>query len=213
MPPGQKENGCMRAKLILSIIGGLLLGAVVAIAVFPQAREKLFPQQGAQQSSGKALIGGPFTLTDPAGKKVTDKDFRGRYMLVFFGFTACPDICPAGLQLMSAALGKIGAKANNVTPIFISVDPARDTPEKIAAYVKNFDDRLVGLTGTPDEVAAVAKAYRVFYEKTPNEAAPADYGMNHTSIIYVMGPDGEYVTHFTPTTSLEAMVEKLNKLP
>ncbi len=203
----------MRAKLILSIIGGLLLGAVVAIAVFPEAREKLFPQQGAQQSSGKALIGGPFTLTDPTGKQVTDKDFRGRYMLVFFGFTACPDICPAGLQLMSAALGKIGAKADNITPIFISVDPARDTPEKIAAYVKNFNDRLVGLTGTPEEVAAVAKAYRVFYEKTPNEAAPADYGMNHTSIIYLMGPDGEYVTHFTPTTSVEAMIEKLNKLP
>ena len=203
----------MRAKLILSIVGGLLLGAVAAIAVFPEAREKLFPQQGAQQSSGKALIGGPFTLADTTGKKVTDKDFRGRYMLVFFGFTACPDICPAGLQLMSAALGKIGAKADNVTPIFISVDPARDTPEKIAAYVKNFNDRLVGLTGTPEEVAAVAKAYRVFYEKTPNEAAPADYGMNHTSIIYLMGPDGEYVTHFTPTTSVDAMVEKLNKLP
>ncbi len=203
----------MRAKLILSIIGGLLLGAVAAIAVFPEARDKLFPQQVAQQSAGKALIGGPFTLTDSSGKKVTDQDFRGRYMLVFFGFTACPDICPAGLQLMSAALGKIGAKADNVTPIFISVDPARDTPEKIAAYVKNFDDRLVGLTGTPEEVAAVAKAYRVFYEKTPNEAAPADYGMNHTSIIYLMGPDGEYVTHFTPTTDVGAMAEKLNKLP
>lgn len=203
----------MRAKLILSIIGGLLLGAVAAIAVFPEARDRLFPQQGAQQSAGKALIGGPFTLTDSSGKKVTDQDFRGRYMLVFFGFTACPDICPAGLQLISAALDKIGAKANNVTPIFISVDPARDTPEKIAAYVKNFNDRLVGLTGTPEEVAAVAKAYRVFYEKTPNEAAPADYGMNHTSIIYLMGPDGEYVTHFTPTTDVDAMAEKLNKLP
>ncbi len=203
----------MRAKLILSIVGGLLLGAVAAVALFPQAREKLFPQQGAQQSSGKALIGGPFTLTDQTGKKVTDKDFRGRYMLVFFGFTACPDICPAGLQLISAALGKIGAKADSVTPIFISVDPARDTPEKIAAYVKNFNDRLVGLTGTPEEVAAVAKAYRVFYQKTPNEAAPADYGMNHTSIIYLMGPDGEYVTHFNPTTDVDAIAAKLNKLP
>lgn len=203
----------MRAKLILSIIGGLLLGALAAIAVFPEARDKLFPQQGAQQSVGKALIGGPFTLTDSSGKKVTDQDFRGRYMLVFFGFTACPDICPAGLQLISAALDKIGAKSNNVTPIFISVDPARDTPEKIAAYVKNFNDRMVGLTGTADEVAAVAKAYRVFYEKTPNEAAPADYGMNHTAIIYLMGPDGEYVTHFTPTTDVDAMAEKLNKLP
>ena len=78
--------------------------------------------------------------------------------------------------------------------------------------MKNFNDRLVGLTGTPEEVAAVAKAYRVFYEKTPNEAAPADYGMNHTSIIYLMGPDGEYVTHFTPTTDVDAMAEKLNKL-
>lgn len=202
----------MRAKLILSIVGGLLLGAVAAVAVFPEAREALFPQ-GAQQSSGKALIGGPFVLTDQTGKQVTDKDFRGRYMLVFFGFTACPDICPAGLQLISAALDKIGAKADNITPIFISVDPARDTPEKIAAFVKNFNDRLVGLTGTAEEVAAVAKAYRVFYEKTPNEVAPAEYGMNHTSIIYLMGPDGEYITHFTPTTDVEAMAEKLNKLP
>jgi cytochrome oxidase Cu insertion factor (SCO1/SenC/PrrC family) len=131
---------------------------------------------------------------------------------VFFGFTGCPDICPAGLQLISAALEKVGAKASNVTPIFISVDPARDTPEKLATYVKNFNDRMVGLTGTPEEVTAVTKAYRVFYEKVPNETTPADYGMNHTSIIYLMGPDGEYVTHFTPTTTVDAMAEKLNKL-
>jgi cytochrome oxidase Cu insertion factor (SCO1/SenC/PrrC family) len=212
MPRVQKENVCMRAKLILSVVAGLLLGGIAAIAVFPQAREKLFPQQGAEQSSGKALIGGPFTLTDAAGKQVTDKDYRGRYMLVFFGFTGCPDICPAGLQLISAALDKVGAKASNVTPIFISVDPARDTPEKLATYVKNFNDRMVGLTGTPEEVTAVTKAYRVFYEKVPNETTPADYGMNHTSIIYLMGPDGEYVTHFTPTTTVDAMAEKLNKL-
>ena len=86
-------------------------------------------------------------------------------MLVFFGFTACPDICPAGLQLISAALDKLGAKADHVTPIFISVDPERDTPQKLAAYVKNFNDRLVGLTGTPEEIAAVAKAYKVFYRE------------------------------------------------
>ena len=202
----------MRGKLIVSIVAGLLIGAAIAVAVFPEARGKLFPQS-AETSSGKALIGGPFTLTDTSGKKVTDKDFRGRYMLVFFGFTACPDICPAGMQLISAALDKAGPVADKITPIFISVDPARDTPEKIAAFVKNFDDRIVGLSGTPEEIDAVAKAYRVYYEKTPNEAAPADYGMNHTSIIYVMGPDGEYLTHFTPTTSVDAMAEKLNKLP
>jgi cytochrome oxidase Cu insertion factor (SCO1/SenC/PrrC family) len=201
----------MRAKLIVSVVAGLLIGAMAAIALFPEARQKLFPQAG-PETSGKALIGGPFTLTDTTGKQVTDKDYRGRYMLVFFGFTACPDICPAGMQLISAALDKVGAKAENVTPIFISVDPERDTPQKLAGYVKNFSPRIVGLTGTPAQIAAVAKAYKVFYEKTPNEAAPADYGMNHTSIIYLMSPDGEYVTHFTPMTSADAMAEKLGKL-
>jgi cytochrome oxidase Cu insertion factor (SCO1/SenC/PrrC family) len=202
----------MRAMLFFSVVAGLLLGGIAAIAVFPEARDKLFPGPGARHTSGKALIGGPFTLTDQNGKQVTDKDFRGRYMLVFFGFTACPDICPAGLQLITATLGKLGAKADKIAPVFVSVDPERDTPEKLAAYVKNFDSRFVGLSGTPEQVANVAKAYRVFYEKTANEAEPAAYGMNHTSIIYLMGPDGEYVTHFTPTTDVDAMAEKLNKL-
>jgi protein SCO1/2 len=201
----------MYAKIIISVVMGVLLGAVAAVAVFPEARDKLFPQSRTQ-TSGNALIGGPFTLSDASGKKVTDGDYRGRYMLVFFGFTGCPDICPAGLQLISAALDKVGAKADGITPIFISVDPARDTPQKVGAYVKNFNDRIVGLTGTPEEIADVAKAYRVFYEKTPNEGAPAEYGMNHTSIIYLMGPDGSYVTHFNPTTSVDAMAEKLNSL-
>jgi cytochrome oxidase Cu insertion factor (SCO1/SenC/PrrC family) len=202
----------MRAKLIASIIAGLLIGGIMAVIVFPEARNALFGAADTTTTSGKALIGGPFTLTDQYGKKVTDADYRGRYMLVFFGFTNCPDICPAGLQLISAALDKLGDKAAKVVPIFISVDPARDTPEKLAAYAKNFDDRLVALTGTPEEVAAVAKAYRVFYEKTPNEATPADYGMNHTSIIYLMGPDGEYAAHFTPMTSVDQMAEQLGKL-
>lgn len=201
----------MRAKLLLSIVAGVLIGGVAAIAVFPDLRGKVLSPMGST-TSGKALIGGPFTLTDQDGKRVTDKDFHGRYLLVFFGFTNCPDICPAGLQLISAALDKLGPKGDKVTPIFVSVDPERDTRETLAAYVKNFNDRIVGLTGTPEEIAAVARAYKVFYEKTPNETKPAEYGMNHTSIIYVMGPDGEYVTHFTPMTSVDQMVEKLDKL-
>lgn len=201
----------MRAKTIVSVVIGLLIGGGAALLAFPEARDKLFAPSR-QETSGRALIGGPFTLTDQNGKKVSDKDFQGRYTLVFFGFTHCPDICPAGLQLIAAALDKIGDKANNITPIFVSVDPERDTPEVLAAYVKNFSDRIVGLTGTPAEIAAVAKAYRVFYEKTPNERSPAEYGMNHTSIIYLMGPDGAYVAHFTPMTSVEQMSEKLSKL-
>ncbi|WP_072370730.1 SCO family protein [Hyphomicrobium sp. NDB2Meth4] len=201
----------MRAKMIASVIAGLVLGGIAAIAIIPGVQDRVLGPAGTA-GSGKALVGGPFTLTDQAGKTVTDKDFRGRYMLVFFGYTHCPDICPAGLQLISAALDKIGSKADKVTPIFVSVDPQRDTPETLATYVKNFNDRIVGLTGTPEQVAAIAKAYRVFYEKTPNENDPSSYGMNHTSIIYLMGPDGEYVSHFTAMTSLDDMAAKLGKI-
>ena len=202
----------MRAKLIVSILAGLLIGGIAALSMFPEARQALTPSAGTQ-TSGKALIGGPFTLTGADGKQVTNEAFRGRYMLVFFGFTHCPDICPAGLQLISAALAKIGDKAERFVPIFISVDPQRDTPETVATYVKNFDDRIVGLTGTPEEIASVAKAYKVFYEKMPNDASPEDYNMNHTSIIYVMDPKGEYVTHFTPMNSVDDMTTKLDALP
>lgn len=201
----------MNAKLILSIAAGLVIGLAAALAVFPEARQRLLPSSGSEVS-GKALVGGPFTLVDDTGKRVTDKDYRGRYMLVFFGFTSCPDICPAGLQLISAALDKLGPKADRVTPIFISVDPERDTPQKLATYVKDFNPRLVGLTGTPEEIAAVAKAYKVFYQKVANQSSPADYGMDHTSIIYLMDPDGEFVTHFTPTTTVDAMTAKLDGL-
>ncbi len=139
----------MSARTILIVAAGLVLGAAAAIAVFPEARQALLPSSG-PTTTGKALVGGPFTLTDDTGKQVTDKDYRGRYMLVFFGYTSCPDICPAGLQLISAALENLGKKADRITPIFISIDPARDTPEKLGAYVKNFNPRLVGLTGTPE---------------------------------------------------------------
>lgn len=201
----------MAARSIVIGIAGAALGLAAAVALLPQVRERLLPSVE-QQVSGKALVGGAFTLTDNTGKRVTDQDFRGRYMLVFFGFTSCPDICPAGLQLMAGALEKLGGKAQRIAPIFISVDPARDTPEKLAAYVKNFDPRLVGLTGTPEEIAAVAKAYKVYYAKVPNKERPDDYTMDHTSIIYVMDPKGEFVTHFTPATSVDEMAARLDKI-
>jgi len=201
----------MAAKSIVIGIAGAALGLAAAIALLPDVRERLLPSVG-QQVTGKALIGGAFTLTDNAGKRVTDQDFYGKYTLVFFGFTSCPEICPAGLQLIAGALQKLGTKAQLITPIFISVDPQRDTPEKLAAYVKNFDPRLVGLTGTPEEIAAVAKAYKVYYAKVPSKERPDDYTMDHTSIIYVMDPKGEFVTHFTPSTSVDDMAAKLDKI-
>jgi protein SCO1/2 len=201
----------MAAKSIVIGIAGAALGLAAAIALLPDVRERLLPSVG-QQVTGKALIGGAFTLTDNTGKRVTDQDFHGKYTLVFFGFTSCPDICPAGLQLIAGALQKLGTKAQLITPIFISVDPQRDTPEKLAAYVKNFDPRLVGLTGTPEEIAAVAKAYKVYYAKVPSKERPDDYTMDHTSIIYVMDSKGEFVTHFTPSTSVDDMAAKLDKI-
>lgn len=209
--PQWSAEKTMNARAIIVVALGLLLGLGAALALLPQARELLMPPAGT--TTGKALVGGPFALVYDAGKRVTDKDFRGRYMLVFFGYTHCPDICPAGLQLISAALENLKGKADRIAPIFISVDPERDTPEKLGAYVKNFNSRLIGLTGTPQEIAAVAKAYKVYYKKVPSaDGNPDDYAMDHTGIIYVMDPQGDFVAHFTPATSVDEMTAKLDKI-
>jgi cytochrome oxidase Cu insertion factor (SCO1/SenC/PrrC family) len=161
---------------------------------------------------GQALIGGPFTLIDHTGKRVTDQDFRGRNMLVFFGFTLCPDVCPSALQVVSAALDKLGPKADRFVPILITVDPEHDTPTQLASYVESFHPRLVGLTGTPAEIETVVKAYRVYVRKVSDPKSTAGYTIDHTSLIYVMGPDGAYRTHFAHTTNADAMAERLAKL-
>jgi protein SCO1/2 len=155
-------------------------------------------------------IGGSFALTDQFGKPRTDADFRGQYMLVFFGFTNCPDICPIELQTMSDALDLLGADAAKVTPIFITVDPARDTQEMLRDYVANFHPRLVALTGDAAAIGTVAKRYRVYYAKATGANAPSDpaaYIMDHTAIVYLMGPDSGYLTHFNPGTTAEAMAQ------
>jgi protein SCO1/2 len=160
------------------------------------------------QPASQPTIGGAFTLTDQFGQMRTDADFRGQYMLVFFGFTNCPDICPVELQTIGDSLDQLGAQAARVTPVFITVDPARDTPEALRDYVANFHPRLVALTGSAEAIGAVARAYRVFYAKATGTAAPEDpaaYIMDHTAIVYLMGPDGGYLTHFTPGTAADAM--------
>lgn len=200
-----------RLSLVIFVIAGLIVGGVTALAVFPEARARLMPSAGVKVM-GQALIGGPFTLTDHTGKRVTEQDYRGRIMLVFFGFTFCPDVCPSALQVMSAALDKLGPKADRFVPLFISVDPERDTPAQLAGYVQSFHPRLVGLTGSPAEIDAVVKAYRVYYRKVEDPKSTAGYTIDHTSLIYVMGPDGAYRTHFAHTTDANAMAERLAKL-
>ena len=188
------------------IVVGFLIGALIGVMMLFLSQ----PQGPARvQTSGKALVGGPFKLIDQSGKEVTDRDFRGRYMLVFFGFTHCPDICPAELQVMSAALDRLGDNANKVVPIFITLDPERDTQSVIADYVKHFGAKFVGLTGSPEAVAAAAKAYRVAYAKVEEQGAADGYTVDHSALVYLMGTDGEYVTHFAYGTSADKMAETL----
>ena len=163
-------------------------------------------------SIGTALVGGPFSLTDQEGRTVTDKDFLGKYMLVFFGYTYCPDMCPTELQVMSAALDNLGAKADDIQPIFISFDPKRDTPEVLKQYISNFHPRLIALTGTPEEIAAATKAYRVFYNKLGNTSGPDTYLMDHSTITYLMDKQGKFVKHFTYSTDAAALAQALEKL-
>ncbi len=200
-----------RMNLAILLVCGLLVGGLSAIAFIPQVRDRVLPEN-APKSVGQALVGGPFTLTDHTGKKVSDTDFRGKYMLVFFGFTYCPDVCPTALQVMAGALERLGPKAERLQPLFITVDPERDTPEQLAQYVSSFSPKLVGLTGTRAEIDTVLKEYRVYAQKVEDPKSSAGYTMNHSSIIYLMGPDGAYRTHFTHATSVDTMVERLAKL-
>ena len=162
--------------------------------------------------SNETLVGGGFSLVDQHGQPRTDQDFRGRFMLVFFGFTNCPDICPVGLQTMSGALDLLGPKAEPVTPIFITVDPARDTSAVLRDYIVDFHPRLVALTGSAEAIGSVARAFRVYYAKATGTTAPsdpADYLMDHTARIYLMGADGSYVTSFEPGISARDMADRL----
>jgi protein SCO1/2 len=189
------------------LLAGFLVGALggaAALIVTSSGGPKI-------ETTGTALIGGPFTLVDQNGKTVTDRDFRGKYMLIFFGFTHCPDICPAELQVMSAALDALGSKSDEVVPIFVTLDPERDTPEAVGAYVKNFGKNFVGLTGSPMAIANAAKAYRVTYSKFEYKGKDENYGYNidHSALVYLMDKDGKYLTNFTYGTPAEKMTETM----
>ncbi len=199
----------MNRKTMGLVFAGLLTGAALAAVALRLPEAKFTADE--PLVSGRASIGGPFSLIDQTAKRVTDKDFAGRYMLVFFGFTNCPDICPAGLQVMSAALEKLGSRADDVTPIFITLDPTQDTPQKLESYVKSFHPRLVALTGSESEVSSVAKAYRVFYQKVPDEKDSSRYGIDHSAIYYLMGKDGALVAPIPYTTDVDALANAISK--
>lgn len=185
--------------------------AVLGVGVLGFALVRMLTSDPATGGSfGEPLIGGSFTLVDGTGATRTDEDFRGRLMLVYFGFTYCPDVCPTELQAMGQAVDLLGAKAESVQPIFVTIDPERDTPQMVGQYVESFHPRMIGLTGTPEQVAAAAKAYRVYYRKAEVEGA-SDYLMDHSSIVYLMGRDGKFLTHFSHGTSPQDMAKGISK--
>lgn len=157
--------------------------------------------------------GGPFTLVNQDGQTVSDADFRGRYMLIYFGFTYCPDVCPTSLARNADALSLIGDKAAKVTPVLISVDPERDTPAALKAYTELFGGGLVALTGTPEQIADVARAYRVYYAKVmPADSGSATYLIDHSAFTYLMGPDGQFLQLFRHNTDASEMGQQLREL-
>jgi protein SCO1 len=193
----------------------LLIG-VVAFLVLAGGLAYLggvWPGGGGAPDLPSIKIGGPFALEASDGSTVTDQTYRGKWQLIYFGYTLCPDACPTALNEIAGALQQLGPEAAQVQPLFITVDPARDTPKVMGEYVKAFDPRIVGLTGSPDAIAAAAREYRVYYAKVADKDAPDGYLMDHSSVIYVMRPgDGRFVATFTHETTANEMAVRLKKL-
>jgi protein SCO1/2 len=156
---------------------------------------------------GEASIGGPFTLTDQNGKVYTDKNLRGHWTLLYFGYTHCPDVCPLTLQLMGDVMDKLGAKAARVTPLFITVDPARDTPAVMQQYVAVFGKQFIGLTGSEAQIAPVLKEFRVYAKKRP--VAGGDYAMDHSGSIYLLDPTGKFAGTYVEVLGPDKIAEDL----
>jgi protein SCO1/2 len=156
-----------------------------------------------------AAIGGPFNLIDQDGQPFSDRDLKGKSFLVFFGFTHCPDVCPTTLFEISEIMRMLGPEADRTAALFISVDPERDTPEAMKDYLSSFDPHLRGLTGDAPSLAAVAKAYRVYYKKVPLE--DGDYTMDHTAIVYLMDKEGRFVSPFSMKRTAEVAAAELRK--
>jgi protein SCO1/2 len=197
-------------KIVTSwILCVLVLCVLVLAGLFAWLGHGLHRMPSSDVIASSDLIHSEFTLQDATGKTVTATSLRGKYLLVYFGYTHCPDVCPTTLLLMQNALHHLNDIAPKVQPIFITVDPERDTPSVIGAYARNFGDRLMGLTGTPEQVHAAADNFKVYYSKVLDKHSSLDYVVDHSGFIYLMGPDGHYVTHFAHNVSETELEEGL----
>lgn len=189
-----------------ALIPYLLLVAALAGGLLWHESETV-PGLGRTVTSGPIAVGGPYRLIDQDGRPRGSADFRGKYVLIYFGYSFCPDVCPTTLGVIADALDKMGVDGKRVVPVFITIDPARDSPAVLRQYMAAFGPRFVGLTGSEAAIAAVEKEYRVYAKKQPLPGGK--YGMDHSSVIYLMGPDGKLVSFYDELISPDALAKDL----
>lgn len=199
-----------RMKWIFGLLAVFLVFDAVTLGVVLTVRHLQPAMSGKVVRSGTAAIGGPFSLTSADGRTVTDETFRGKWMVIYFGYTFCPDACPTALSNMSIALQKLGKEADKIQPLFITVDPERDTRKVMSAYLESFDPRIVGLVGSQAQTVAAAKTYRVYFEA--HKDGGDNYLVDHSAYFYLMGPDGKFVDVIEGATPGDQMADKLRKL-
>ena len=189
-----------------------LVAAVAGGALFlSQSMDDDFARVTSKGFSGTAKIGGAFQLTDHHGRTVSDADLRGRPALIFFGYTQCPDVCPMTMLRLTEALELLGHDGDAIQPVFITIDPLRDTPDVIADYIANFDPRFIGLTGTRQQINAVERAFAVYAKAAEGADKNVNYLIDHTALTYLMGPDGTLRTFIAQTLSPAEMAEKIRE--
>jgi cytochrome oxidase Cu insertion factor (SCO1/SenC/PrrC family) len=197
---GSRGSTTCALLIIACLFGG---GSVIA------AERQSAAQMMDDLMYGRGSVGGPFTLTDQNGRRRSDTEFRGKLMIVYFGYTWCPDVCPTDLMAITQALDGLGSAAEGVQPIFITIDPERDA-NVLADYVSAFHRSLIGLTGSAEEIQKIADAYKAFYVKVPDERS-GGYSIDHSGVIYLMGRNGEYLGFMPPRTSPDRLTDILRK--
>jgi protein SCO1/2 len=200
----------LRLKWIRALLILFLVFNAVAFTLLLTAQRSQVAISWKGVRTGTPLIGGPFTLTSADGRTVTDRTYRGKWMVIYFGYTFCPDACPTALSNMSIALQKLGSEADKLQPLFITVDPKRDTRQVMSAYLESFDPRIVGLVGTQAQTDAVAKTYRVYFEL--HKDGGDNYLVDHSAYFYLMAPDGKFVDVIEGATPGDQIADKLRQL-
>ena len=211
--PGKHVVPRLRSEAKKAFVGVflcLLIASGLGFSAATAARAETVRISPVFTKTGPSRVGGPITLTSHLGKRLSTQELRGKYLLVYFGYTYCPDICPNELMKISAALDKLGDNSANIQPLFITVDPKRDTAEVLKDYVSHFHKSLIGLTGTPEEIDRATKAYRVLY-RFAGDISGSDYLIGHSNNIFLMDKKGEYATHFAHGSTVGEIVDGITK--